>query len=46
MCSSDLGAPHGVVVGSALVDALGSGGLPAAERLIKDLAAAVRGNGT
>src|SRR5205807_1252256 len=36
----------GVVVGSALVDALGSGGLPAAERLIKDLAAAVRGNGT
>src|SRR5881396_3466189 len=35
----------GVVVGSALVDALGSGGLPAAERLILDLAAAVHGNG-
>src|SRR5437870_982344 len=35
----------GVVVGSALVDALGSGGLPAAERLIRDLAAAVHGNG-
>jgi len=33
----------GVVVGSALVDALGSGGLPAAERLIRELAAAVRG---
>jgi len=36
----------GVVVGSALVDALGSGGLPAAERLIRDLAAAVHGNGS
>src|SRR5438105_229391 len=35
----------GVVVGSALVDALASGGLPAAERLIRDLAAAVHGNG-
>src|SRR2546426_5133729 len=35
----------GVVVGGALVDALGSGGLPAAERLILDLAAAVHGNG-
>lgn len=31
----------GVVVGSALVDALGTGGLPAAERLLRDLAAAV-----
>src|SRR5439155_49594 len=32
----------GVVVGSALVETLGSGGLAAAERLIRDLAAAVR----
>ncbi|HEU5261589.1 MAG TPA: tryptophan synthase subunit alpha [Gemmatimonadales bacterium] len=32
----------GVVVGSALVEALGSGGLVAAERLMRDLAAAVR----
>ncbi len=32
----------GVVVGSALVDALGAGGLPAAERLLRDLAVAVR----
>ena len=32
----------GVVVGSALVEALGSGGLAAAERLVRDLSAAVR----
>jgi tryptophan synthase alpha chain len=32
----------GVVVGSALVDALGTGGLGAAERLVGELAAAVR----
>jgi len=32
----------GVVAGSALVETLGSGGLAAAERLIRDLAAAVR----
>jgi tryptophan synthase alpha chain len=35
----------GVVVGSALVDALGTGGLPAAQRLLRDLAAAVGGAG-
>ncbi|OLC69302.1 MAG: tryptophan synthase subunit alpha [Gemmatimonadetes bacterium 13_1_40CM_4_69_8] len=34
----------GVVVGSAVIEALGSGGLPAAERLLRDLAAAVHGN--
>jgi tryptophan synthase alpha chain len=34
----------GVVVGSALVDAIGAGGLAAAERLMRDLAAAVRGH--
>lgn len=33
----------GVVVGSALVEALGSGGLSAAEQLVRELAAAVRG---
>ena len=33
----------GVVVGSAVVEALGTGGLAAAERLLQDLAAAVRG---
>src|SRR5437773_264148 len=33
----------GVVVGSAVIEALGSGGLPAAERLLRDLAAAVHG---
>ncbi len=32
----------GVVVGSAIVDALGQDGLPAAERLVRELAAAVR----
>jgi len=32
----------GVVVGSALVDALGSGGLAAAERLVRELAGAIR----
>jgi tryptophan synthase alpha chain len=32
----------GVVVGSALVEALGTGGLGVAERLVRDLAAAVR----
>jgi len=32
----------GVVVGSALVETLGSGGLAAVERLVRDLAAAVR----
>jgi len=32
----------GVVVGSALVEALGAGGLPEAERLVRALAAAVR----
>ncbi len=32
----------GVVVGSAIVDALGRDGLPAAERLVRELAAAVR----
>lgn len=35
----------GVVVGSALVDALGAGGLAAAERLLRELVAAVRGEG-
>jgi len=35
----------GVVVGSALVEALGSGGLEAGERLVRDLAAAVREGG-
>ncbi len=35
----------GVVVGSALVEALGAGGSSAAERLVRDLAAAVRGEG-
>src|SRR5947199_318761 len=35
----------GVVVGSALVEALGAGGTSAAERLVRDLAAAVRGEG-
>jgi tryptophan synthase alpha chain len=33
----------GVVVGSAVVEALGSGGLGGAERLVSELAAAVRG---
>src|SRR3989454_35153 len=33
-----------VAVGSAVIEALGSGGLPAAERLLRDLAAAVHGN--
>ena len=33
----------GVVVGSALVEALGTGGPAAAERLVRELAAAVRG---
>ncbi len=33
----------GVVVGSAVVEAIGAGGLAAAERLMRDLAAAVRG---
>jgi len=32
----------GVVVGSAIVEALGQGGLGAAERLVRELAAAVR----
>ena len=32
----------GVVVGSAIVEALGQDGLPAAERLVRELAAAVR----
>ncbi len=32
----------GVVVGSAIVEALGAGGLAAVERLVRDLAAAVR----
>jgi tryptophan synthase alpha subunit len=32
-----------VVVGSAIVEALGSGGLDAATALVRDLAAAVRG---
>ncbi|HVH68967.1 MAG TPA: tryptophan synthase subunit alpha [Gemmatimonadales bacterium] len=32
----------GVVVGSAIVDALGAGGPPAAERLVRELAAAAR----
>jgi len=36
----------GVVVGSALVEALGAGGLSAAERLVRDLVGAVRGNAT
>jgi tryptophan synthase alpha chain len=36
----------GVVVGSALVEALGAGGLGAMERLARDLAAAVRGGDT
>src|SRR5438093_9674336 len=35
----------GVVVGSALVEALGAGGTSAAERRVRDLAAAVRGEG-
>jgi len=35
----------GVVVGSALIDALERGGLPAGERLIRDLARAVRESG-
>jgi tryptophan synthase alpha chain len=35
----------GVVVGSALVEALGAGGLPAAERLLAGLVAALRGRG-
>jgi len=33
----------GVVVGSALVEALGNGGLAPAEKLLRELAAAVRG---
>ncbi len=33
----------GVVVGSALVEALGNGGLASAEKLLRELAAAVRG---
>jgi tryptophan synthase alpha chain len=33
----------GVVVGSALVEALGAGGLGAMERLMRDLAGAMRG---
>lgn len=37
------GGADGVVVGSALVEALGSGGLSAAEQLVRELAAAVRG---
>jgi tryptophan synthase alpha chain len=36
-------AADGVVVGSAIVEALGSGGLDAATALVRDLAAAVRG---
>jgi tryptophan synthase alpha chain len=32
----------GVVVGSAIVDALADGGVAAAERLVRELAAAVR----
>ena len=35
----------GVVVGSALVDALGTGGLPQAERLVRSLRSAVERNG-
>ncbi len=35
----------GVVVGSAIVEALGGGGLAAAERLVRELGAAVRGGG-
>jgi tryptophan synthase alpha chain len=37
------GLADGVVVGSAIVDALGTGGPVAAERLVRDLAAAVHG---
>ena len=37
------GFADGVVVGSALMDALGRGGVDAAERLTRDLAAAVHG---
>ncbi len=36
------GVADGVVVGSAIVDALGAGGPGAAERLVRELAAAVR----
>jgi tryptophan synthase alpha chain len=39
------GLADGVVVGSALVEALGAGGLEAGERLVRELAAAVRGDG-
>jgi tryptophan synthase alpha chain len=35
----------GVVVGSAIVDALAAGGVGAAERLVRDLAQAVRDGG-
>jgi tryptophan synthase alpha chain len=36
----------GVVVGSAIVDALATGGVGAAERLVRQLAAALRESGT
>lgn len=39
------GLADGVVVGSAIVDALGAGGPRAAERLVRDLAAAVHQQG-
>jgi tryptophan synthase alpha chain len=36
-------AADGVVVGSAMIEALGTGGPEAAERLVRELAGAVRG---